>query len=436
MLMGLTESIQAGHHRLDPILAAIADAALHLTGATGSAIAMWKEGAMVCRARSGETAPPLGASLSTESGISGACLSSGIELCSNDTENDERVNAEACRNLGLRSIAVAPIVGWHGINGILEVFSSEPHVFSEEHLSLLKQLAGLAEKARALRPHTASATIKDVEQIPVPRQPRVSDRLRDVVFAAIGAGRRKLVLTTAALLGALLLGGAIWLGLHNPDGADAKVSSPAQTAPETKSNPAQQLDTMLRSETAREVSLLDKPRAGTPVKLASKLDRISDAKTSEASVGGLPKSDRNSSSAIVAREPQPKPGAPPEVDAPALAFESGNTSVTKLVAAATVAEPALATQRVSQGISDGFLVHRVTPHYPSQALETRLIGNVRIDAVISEEGRIENLKVIEGSPLLARAAMDAIKQWRYKPYKLDGKPVKMSTTITVKFALP
>ena len=98
-------------------------------------------------------------------------------------------------------------------------------------------------------------------------------------------------------------------------------------------------------------------------------------------------------------------GIIPEVDAPALAFESGNTSVTRLVDAATVAEPALATQRVSQGISDGFVVHRVTPRYPAQALEMRLVGNVRVDAVISEDGRIENLKVIEGSPLLARAAI-------------------------------
>ena len=56
--------------------------------------------------------------------------------------------------------------------------------------------------------------------------------------------------------------------------------------------------------------------------------------------------------------------------------------------------------------------------------------------VIDKEGKITDLKVLKGQPVLARAAVDAVRQWRYKPYKLDGKPVKMSTTITVKFALP
>lgn len=437
VLTGLSESIQAGHHRLDPILAAIADAALHLTAASGSAIAMWKDGAMVCRARSGDTAPALGASLRTDSGISGACLSGGVELCSNDTENDERVDAEACRILGLRSIAVAPIVGWHGINGILEVFSSQPNAFTEEHLAQLKQLAGLAEKARALRPHSASAVTKDSGQIPVLHQPAVSDRVRDVVFAAIGSGRRRFVLTVAALLGVLLLGGAIWLGLHNPDGADAKAVEPAQSVTEAKSNPPQQLDSLQRAETAREVSLLDKPRAGTPVKPASKLDRISSAKTPESRVSAVQTvPDDNLNALIAPQESKVNPAAAPEVEAPPLAFESANTSITQMMSGTTGAEPALATQRVSQGVSDGFLVHRVTPRYPPQALEMRLNGKVRVDAVISEDGRIENLNVIEGSPLLARAATDAIRQWRYKPYKLDGKPVKMATTITVKFALP
>ncbi|MGA8067467.1 MAG: GAF domain-containing protein, partial [Terriglobales bacterium] len=100
--------IATGDHRLDTILGTITDAARQLTGASGAALAMWKDGAMVCRARSGETAPALGARLSAETGISGECLRTGkLQHCL-DTENDPLVDVEVCRSLGLRSIAVLP----------------------------------------------------------------------------------------------------------------------------------------------------------------------------------------------------------------------------------------------------------------------------------------------------------------------------------------
>ena len=130
MLSTLRELVAAGEHRLDPMLAAIADGALLLTGATGVALAMWKDGAMVCRARSGETAPPLGAQLSADKGISGECLRTGKTQHCVDTETNRLVDVEVCRTLGLRSIAVLPIQGWRGVNGILETFSTEPAAFS------------------------------------------------------------------------------------------------------------------------------------------------------------------------------------------------------------------------------------------------------------------------------------------------------------------
>ena len=158
-LTSLKELIATGDHRLDPILAIIADTARQLTGASGAALAMWKEGAMVCRSRSGETAPALGARLSSDTGISGECLRTGkVQHCI-DTENDPIVDVEVCRAIGLRSIAVLPIQGWRGINGILEVFSTRPGAFSEAHIALLQQLAALAERARAAQPHGASPAV-------------------------------------------------------------------------------------------------------------------------------------------------------------------------------------------------------------------------------------------------------------------------------------
>ena len=96
---------------LDLVLNEVVEQARLLTGATGAAIALMRDGEMVCRATSGKDAPELGVRLETTSGLSGACLQSGqIQQCS-DTETDARVNAEACRLLGLRSIVVLPLGG-------------------------------------------------------------------------------------------------------------------------------------------------------------------------------------------------------------------------------------------------------------------------------------------------------------------------------------
>ena len=78
----------------------------------------------------------------------------------------------------------------------------------------------------------------------------------------------------------------------------------------------------------------------------------------------------------------------------------------------------------------------MTPIYPRQALSLRLEGPVVLEAIVSENGRLENIKAVSGHSLLARAAIDAVRQWRYRPYLLNGKPVRMQTKITVNFKMP
>ena len=80
------------------------------------------------------------------------------------------------------------------------------------------------------------------------------------------------------------------------------------------------------------------------------------------------------------------------------------------------------------------LLRRVDPVYPPLAKQARIQGVVVLEAEISKEGTIDNLKVITGHPLLIQAAIDAVKQWRYKPTLLNGEPVPVVTTITVNFA--
>jgi protein TonB len=91
--------------------------------------------------------------------------------------------------------------------------------------------------------------------------------------------------------------------------------------------------------------------------------------------------------------------------------------------------------RVSQGVTQGLLLHKVEPVYPKIALAARVTGVVLVKAVIGKDGVIKELEVVNGSPLLAPAALDAVKQWRYRPYLLNGEPVEVETNITVTFQI-
>ncbi len=91
--------------------------------------------------------------------------------------------------------------------------------------------------------------------------------------------------------------------------------------------------------------------------------------------------------------------------------------------------------RVSQGVTQGLLVKKVQPNYPPLARQARIQGSVLLQAEISKDGTIENLRLISGHPMLAPAAIEAVKQWRYRPYILNGEPVEVETQITVNFTL-
>ena len=91
--------------------------------------------------------------------------------------------------------------------------------------------------------------------------------------------------------------------------------------------------------------------------------------------------------------------------------------------------------RISQGVTKGLLVHREEPAYPTLARAARVQGDVVLSAVIDVNGQIQNLTLVSGHPMLVPAAIAAVKQWRYKPYLLNGSPVEVETTITVIFSL-
>ena len=91
--------------------------------------------------------------------------------------------------------------------------------------------------------------------------------------------------------------------------------------------------------------------------------------------------------------------------------------------------------RVSQGVTRGLLIYKVEPPYPTLARQARVQGAVVLKAIIDLRGNIENLQLVSGHPMLAPAAINAVKQWRYRPYLLNGIPVEVETTITINFQL-
>jgi periplasmic protein TonB len=86
-------------------------------------------------------------------------------------------------------------------------------------------------------------------------------------------------------------------------------------------------------------------------------------------------------------------------------------------------------------VQAALLVNKVQPVYPPLARQTRIAGTVRLHAIISKSGSVESLEVISGHPLLVRAAMDAVQQWKYRPTLLNGEAVEVDTTIDVIFSL-
>jgi protein TonB len=137
--------------------------------------------------------------------------------------------------------------------------------------------------------------------------------------------------------------------------------------------------------------------------------------------------------------PDRGPAAPPAIDfehlgiggrGPGVPFGTGDAMPVIAPPPAVATKP----ERVSR-MMEGNLIHRVQPTYPALARQARIQGPVVLRAVISREGIIENLQAVSGAPMLEQAAIEAVKQWRYKPYLLDGEPIEVETQVTVNFSL-
>jgi len=143
---------------LDAALQLLADRAQYITGASGAAIALRRDGKndMLCRASAGSNAPELGALLSTEFGLSGESVRTRQALRCDDAERDARVNREVCRQLGIASVVVMPVVNDDEVLGVFELFSGEANAFGARDVSAIQRLSEMVETAVRLAQATAS----------------------------------------------------------------------------------------------------------------------------------------------------------------------------------------------------------------------------------------------------------------------------------------
>jgi TonB family protein len=226
-----------------------------------------------------------------------------------------------------------------------------------------------------------------------------------------------------------------------PAPAPAPTSSPV-TAPSTGTLDRASSTTQSLAPKTATATALDKPSAGvgnsSVIRISTSIGANIAPNIAANFEPGTKQPDsapiRVKSTARAKTQAQGEESAPP-LPSPLAVASANDGSLSGLMASASssVPRPSLATVRISQGVSQGLLIKRVQPKYPPAALSVRAQGAVQIEATINKEGNVTNLKVLSGDPVLSRAALEAVRQWRYKPYYLDGEPVEIQTQITVNF---
>jgi len=414
---------------LEIVLNEIVEQACLATGATGAAVVLERDGAMVCRASSGPTAPELGSRLDTSAGLSGECFKTRRTQWCDDVLADTRADIEASGRLGVRSLVVMPLLRGEDLVGVIELFSARPYAFGVRDERTLEVLAD-----RILNNLEHAAHPVDLCSDANARSVAVEDESEEAGLLAVAAtpvdslngseledapnneehapGRRRgatrllvggFALVCAALLGLLL--GRQWGARY----ADAH-GQPAMSASGAATTTAQPTPVV---------------NAGNP-------------KTENANKGAEPNA--------VAAAPA-KPGARRVPPGGLLVLQNGaevfrlppNESPARDQKEGTrrSASPQLETAvEMSAGGADGSLLQRVEPEYPEAALQQNLQGTVVLEIHIGADGAVQEVRVASGPPLLARAATDAVKRWKFKPRLTNGSPMEMQTMVTLNFRFP
>ena len=436
---------------LEIVLNEIVEQACLATGATGAAIVMERDGELVCRATSGTTAPELGSRFDTESGLSGECVrTKQIQRC-DDAFTDQRADIEASLRLGIRSVMVFPLLRNTEFMGVFEIFSTRPNAFGERDERTLDVLAqrifknldrknldrknldrknqdGTAVAATLpitsadTQPYPASALENLEASLPAVTPVTVSDEVLESSPPSRGIEVMTWVLGMAVLACAILLGTLVGHRFTSRPlvvkgfgrGSSAKTMNPSTHASNASAlrGPSPAVTSPAASPAAKNIS--------TPSGANSKSDSALPA-------GGLLVYENGKEVfRMPARDQVNTPGAS-ENDVSSGAEGPG-------IERASSIEPE--RMELSPAAAEGSLLRRIEPEYPEEARARQIEGPVVLDIHIAEDGGVKYLKVVSGPPSLAQAAMNAVKQWKFKPQIKNGHRVEMETTVTLNFRLP
>ena len=421
---------------LEIVLNEIVDQACLATGATGAAIVLQRGGEMVCRASSGSTAPQLGARLDTASGLSGECIRTRRTQRCDDVLSDQRVDLEASQRLGVRSVMVMPLLRGDELAGVFELFSSLPSALGERDERTLEALAGrilsnltltdqvmtnkvLSNPVLTSEERAAQPLAPQNEPLPV-SEPLLSEPLQETIpeiaensprreFDFVTAFLRAAVFACAVLLGLLLgrhLGSQKATARARPAAPTSNANSVA-SVPAVSPPSAEKKDLMpaVRSSSVRTGS--DPVPAGSLLVYENGKEVFRQSPARSEAVRGSAEGNQGESSSEQGTGMQ----------------RASSVELEKVV-------------ELSPAAAEGSLLHRVEPEYPEAARLEQIQGPVVVDVHIGVNGAVQDVQVVSGSPQLAQASTDAVRQWRFKPRNVNGRAAEMQTRITLNFRLP
>ena len=450
---------------LDLVLNELVVRAAEATHASAAALALTRGDEMVCRAATGHLAPDLGIPLNTRDGLSGACLQTRQPQLSVDTEFDPRVDPAISRRLGIRSILIVPVFDMRNaqFTGVLEVFSTSPAAFSNSDQKLLEgfaeECARIRQAAIDLSQRKPVVTAASPELIP-PELIAPESTPPEFIAAHPRSARRfpyeawTLVLGSLAILATIavsfLIGSRIgWLRhaashtqISQPIPAETSVSR-AQARPcvgtAAPGCPAEQSSAVTtaahRANASSEKASAKASTQSSPA--ADELVVYEKGKVIFRMRPAAAKPDR-------AKDSQAKPDSTKQ-DSDSVVEASSTTRIgtTKLaptkIATANIATNKLAPAQsvwLSPAQAETRLLRRTEPQYPPSALATHRAGNVVLEVQVAEDGSVSSIRTLSGDPLLAAAATEAVRNWRYQPYRQHDHPAQFQTDVTLSFALP
>ncbi len=481
---------------LDLVLNQIVEQACLATGATGAAIALTRNGEMVCRATTGRTAPDLGVRLDN-AGFSAECLRIGTLQRCDDTETDPRVDSAACRLLGVRSILVVPLWYWGEFVGIFEIFSPRPNAFGERDEQTLQALAyrivrhtktaggqitGFAAKPEEFADATAPAAVtkpepKRVEPMPPPppefelesEHEELRERSHTPVYEfksnpskISGSSDRATtwLAVCAGVIACLIIGLMAWR-------VGGTRSSAQKSAQDAESPQAQELDLGPVTASAAPASPQESKPAHAQAAKSQSEAAASDVVISAASksvsktagaqpngqdTGGLAIYDEKGKliygKPVHPEEPATPAKAPakpraaatpaPRGELPSSAKSSSTSAASSMKSASQITRLPVDPMtdgyvRLKPDTAESLLDQRVEPEYPEAARRAHIQGSVVLETLINANGRVQQVSAVSGNPDLADAAIAAVRQWRYKPFTVDGKKVPIRTQVNVTF---